>query len=119
MHTCLNADKIVRLIACELVASGAKGTAVALARCRKNHEDPVLDVLWETQEKLLPLFKSLPGDVWEEDRYIVSAPTTRLFLPLNHFVRKVVWRVLQKTPDNPGMGSLPEVRSKDAKARGP
>ena len=43
MHACLNVDEIVRLIAYELVASGGYATAVALARCCKSFEDPVLD----------------------------------------------------------------------------
>ena len=79
MHTCLNVDEIVRLIACELVASKAGATAAALAGCRKSFEDPVLDTLWETQNSLSPLLKSLPGDVWNEGGYTVSAPTAHLF----------------------------------------
>ena len=75
MHACLDVDEIVRLIAWELVASDTKATAVALARCHKSFEDPVLDVLWETQEVLLPLLKSLPGDVWNGDGCTVSTPT--------------------------------------------
>lgn len=70
MHACLNVDEIVRLLARELVASGGKGTAVALACCCKNFEDSVLDALWETQDQLRPLLKSFPADVWdEEDRF--------------------------------------------------
>ena len=82
MHACLNVDEIVRLIACELVASGGKGTAVALACCSKSFEDPVLDGLWKTQDRLIPLFKSFPGDIWNGDGCTVSAPTVsfRLFL---------------------------------------
>ena len=63
MHACLNVDEIVRLISCELVASKARATTVALASCCKSFEDPVLDALWETQERLLPLLKSLLGEV--------------------------------------------------------
>ena len=79
MHACLNVDEIVRFIARELVASGGKGTAVALACCRKDFEDPVLDVLWVRQWELLPLLKSFPGDVWNEGGCTVSAPTTCAF----------------------------------------
>ena len=79
MHACLNVDEIVRLIADELVGSTTEAAAVALACCRKSFEDPVLDVLWETQDKLLPLLKSLPGDVWNEGGCTVSVPTTRFF----------------------------------------
>ena len=76
MHACLNVDEIVRLIARELVGSGGNGTAVALACCHQSFEDPVLDVLWETQDRLLPLLKSFPRDVWSEGGYAVSVPTT-------------------------------------------
>ena len=78
MHHCLNLDEIVQIIACELVTSKAKATAVALACCRKSFEDQVLGKVWETQKQLLPLFKSLPGDVWKEGRCTVSVPTTRV-----------------------------------------
>jgi len=65
MHACLNVDEIVRLIADELVVSEAKATAVSLARCCKNFEESVMDVLWESQH-LLPLLKCFPQDVWKE-----------------------------------------------------
>ena len=86
MHHCLNVDEIVRLIAWELVASDADATAVALAACRRNYEDPVLDELWATQKELLPLLKTLPEDVWNGDECTVSASTTRLFLSSNHLI---------------------------------
>ena len=81
MHPCLNTDEIVRLIACELVASKSKATAVALVCSHKAFQDPVLDALWETQEKLLPLFKTLPGDVWNKGGCKVSALTIHVSLP--------------------------------------
>ena len=79
MHACLNVDEIVRLIASKLVGSKTNATAVALASCRKNFEGPVLDVLWETQDKLLLLLESLPEDAWNESECTVSAPKTRFF----------------------------------------
>jgi len=79
MHACLNVDEIVRLIAHELVTSGGEATAVGLACCCKSFEDSVLDALWVEQERFLPLLRSLPGDVWKEGGYSVSAPTTCLF----------------------------------------
>jgi hypothetical protein len=79
MHPCLNVDEILRLIA----ASTWRETTVALACCCKSFEDPALDALWERQDKLRPLLRSLPGDVWDGDRYVVSAPTTRIFFFLN------------------------------------
>ena len=80
MHACLNVDEIVRLIAYELVASEGKATNVALACCRKSFEDPVLDALWVKQYRLLPLLKSFPGDVWNDEKCTVSTPTTWFFL---------------------------------------
>ena len=96
IHVCLNMDEIVRFIACELVASKAKATAVALAGCRKSFEVPVLDALWGTQEHLLPLLKSLPGDVWNEGGYTVSTQQ-RIFPSLNYFV----WKSLKRFPTTP------------------
>ena len=52
MHACLNVpDEILRLIACELVASEGQATAVPLACCSQSFEGPVLDALWETQDR--------------------------------------------------------------------
>lgn len=111
MHPCLRMDEIVRLIAYELVASRGQATAVALACCCKSFEDPVLDALWEAQERLLPLLKLLPGDVWTGG-YKVGAQTILVLHLLNHCLK-----VFQKTPDEAGVGSLPKIRSKDAKAQ--
>ena len=94
MHPCLRLDEIVRLIASELVASGERGTSVALACCCKNLEDPVLDVLWTTQRRLGPLLGSLPGNVWNDGGFIVSATTTPLFLSLNCSV----WKAFKRPP---------------------
>jgi hypothetical protein len=88
MHPCLSIDEILRLIACELAASTGRATTVALACCCKSFEDPALDALWETQNTLLPLLKSLPGDVWDGDGYTVSVPTTCVFFFLNRLDRK-------------------------------
>ena len=88
MHACLNVDEIIRHIVCELVQSKAKATAAALAFCRKSFEDPVLDVLWESQDGLLPLLKSLPGDVWNEGGYTVSTLITHIFSFLNRSIQK-------------------------------
>ena len=113
MHHCLNVDEIVRLIACELVASGREATAVRLARCCKSFEDPVLDTLWAMQVELFPLFKCFPGDVWDEGGYTVSTPTTRLFF----FPQQFGSKVFQTAPDSERMGSIPEVRSKNARTQ--
>ena len=73
MHWCLKVDEILRLLACELVVSGAKGTAVSLACCCKGFEGPLLVVLWVEQDRLARLLKCLPQEVWkEEDGSFVS-----------------------------------------------
>ena len=87
MHPCLSVDEIVRLIACELVASERRATTVALACCCKIFEDPALDALWETQDELLPLLQSLPGDVWDGEEN-VGVPTTYVLSLLNTLIRK-------------------------------
>ena len=88
MHTCLNVDEVLRLIARELLASGGRATAVAFACCCKSFEDPVLEELWKTQGQLTPLLTSLPGDVWDEDEdeHTVSTPTTYTFSSLNYSI---------------------------------
>ena len=81
MHPCLGVDEILRLLASELVASEAKATAVALACCRKSFEEPALDALWETQDRLIPLLKCFPPDAWkEEGGCFVSPPTVLISL---------------------------------------
>jgi hypothetical protein len=87
MHACLRVDEILRFLACELVGSETKATAVALACCCKSFEDPALDALWGTQDRVLPLLKSLPGDVWKGDAYTVSTPTIHIFFSLNYLDR--------------------------------
>ena len=64
MHPCLRVDEIIRLVACELVELEANGTVAALACCCKSFEEPVLDVLWETQVELTLLWsvcRKTPG----------------------------------------------------------
>ena len=90
MHACFSVDEIVRLLACELVASEGNGTAVALARCCKSLEDPVLDVLWGTQVRLYPLLETFPESVWDETApTFVSLPGTPYLSPLNRLIGKV------------------------------
>lgn len=113
MHPCLNIDEILRLIACELVAAEAKGTAVSLACCRKSLQDPVLDVLWESQDRLLPLLKTLPEDIWEaEADEFVSLPMASISSLPNCFTGKD----FQNNPDKRGMDHRSKTRSEDEKA---
>ena len=111
MHPCLNVDEILRLLACELVASEAKATAAALARCCKTFEEPVLDVLWETQDQLTPLLKCFPREIWE-DEYgsLVSPITTLIFSVLNRLISKD----FQESSDGSGMDPLTKIYPKSA-----
>jgi len=85
-------------MACELVTSGSKVTAVALSRCRKGFEDPVLDTLWEAQNRLSPLLASLPSDVWSRPGvFTVSATTTYIFSHLSY----LVWKTFKRFPTTP------------------
>ena len=99
MHRCLSIHEIVRLIASELMpirttritritrtARARRATVVALACCCKSFEGPVLDVLWATQGGLMPLLKTLPGDIWRPGGYRVSRVTITLFIYLPSFV---------------------------------
>lgn len=87
MHPCLSIDEVLRLLARLLVASEAKGTAVALACCCKTFEEAALDVLWETQNRLTPLLKCFPRDVWEEkDGRFVSLLMTLIPSILNRLI---------------------------------
>ena len=112
MHPCLCVDEIVRLIAHELVASEGKATSVALACCCKSFEEPVLDVLWQAQEELKPLLRSLSDDIWDWGGCAVSPQKCALCL----FTHLLNCKVPHKTPDDSRMGSFPEVRPKDAEA---
>ena len=97
MHPCLCVDEILRLLACELVASKEKAVAVALACCCKGFEEPVLDALWETQDRLTPLLKCFPPDIWkEEDGRFVSSLTAFPFPVLNYSIRKSFKRIPTK-----------------------
>jgi len=80
MHACINVDEIVRLLVCELVASGGEATAVALACCCKSLEDPVLDVLWGTQKLLYPLLDTFAEGVWNEEVQILVSLLTSPYL---------------------------------------
>ena len=89
--------------------SGGRGTAAALACCCKSFEDPVLDALWEAQDQLRPLLKSIPGDVLDDKGgKWVSALMAFRSLPAKLFD----WVVFQENPHQRGIGTVPQVRSK-------
>ena len=94
MHVCLKVDEIIRLIASKFVALNSWASAVSLACCCKNFEDPVLDMLWGTQSQLLPLLKSFPADIWNEDKCVVSTPTTHILPTLN----SLIWKSCKTSP---------------------
>ena len=96
MHASLNVDEIIRLIACELVASGTWASAVALACCCKNFEDPVLDVLWGGHDR--PILESLPGEVWNHAGRLVSDSPAYVPPSLNSSVWKAL-ETLRTTPE--------------------
>jgi len=100
MHPCLSVDEIFRLIICQIVASEAQATAVSLARCCKGFEDPVLNALWETQDRLIPLLKCFPQEAWkEEDGGFVSWSMAFILLRTQPFDLEV----LQESPDGSRM----------------
>lgn len=84
MHHCLLLDEILRLITYKLVGASEWKAIVALARCNKAFEDPVLDVLWEAQHRLIPLLKILPGNIWGPG-YKVSVAAVILDLSLPNY----------------------------------
>jgi hypothetical protein len=72
MHPCLGIPEISRMI-CEEAASvqftfPLQGTRTlsSLARTCRALSSPALDLLWEMQFSLLPLFKTFPSDLWRE-----------------------------------------------------
>ena len=103
MHPCLNVDEILRQLTRELVASEVKATAVSLACCCKGFEDLVLGVLWESQDRLLPLLMTLPPDVWKEEvdhfvsplREFVAVPSHRI-KSFKRMPTKVEWNRFRK-----------------------
>ena len=106
MHPCLSVDEILRFLARELVASNKKATAVSLACCCKCFEDPVLDTLWETQNELIPLLKSLPKGVWKMEVGRFVSPLTALTFFSSYSSTE---EVFQETPNERGMESFPKI----------
>ena len=81
-------EDILNLLARELVESELKATAVSLACCRRSFEEPVLRVLWEKQDRLTPLLKCLPQEVWEgaDGSFVSQVLMFTLSSTLNHSV---------------------------------
>ena len=93
MHTCLGVDEIVRLLVCEVVGSGWNTTGVSLACYCKSLGDPVLDLLWGTQDWLDLLLETFPTSIWNKGvQILVSLSMFIVSFPLNHLVGKVFKR---------------------------
>ncbi|KAF9786362.1 hypothetical protein BJ322DRAFT_1059266 [Thelephora terrestris] len=90
MHHCLSVEEVVRLITCELIDATEYETAAALARCKKSFENPVLDVLWESQCRLVPLLETFPGDIWSPgDESFRRLPTTQEWSHMRKYARRM------------------------------
>ena len=97
MHPCFSVDENLKLLARGLVALEAGASAVALACCCKSFEGPVLDVLWEIQDQLIPLLKCFPEDIWEEEDGRFVSPLAAFIFPLfNPFYLKSFRRIPTK-----------------------
>ena len=95
MHPCFSIDEIIKLIACELVVSESKASAVSLMCCCKSFGDPLLDVLWKKQVGLTPLLKCLPQEVWEErGETLVSRLVAFVLAELDY----LIWKSFRKIP---------------------
>jgi len=82
----LQQERIIKTITRILSVLNAKSTIVAFATACKVLEQPVLDVLWETQDDWFQLLKCFPPDVWEErDNAFVSCGRFTIILYLSIF----------------------------------
>jgi len=69
MHHIFQIDELVREITRHMVLWDIPQRLVLdWALTCKTISDPALDVLWETQDNLVNLLKTLPSDVWEMNR---------------------------------------------------
>lgn len=104
---------IAHLLACILVKSELKATAVSLACCCKNFEDTVLDVLWATQERLIPLLKCFPQEVWmkEDWGYFVSQGTV---FGIAISTKQSLAKAFPEDTNESGVVWLPKICSKNA-----
>ena len=61
MHRCLQIQELLSII---FRYVRIQKTLARLARTCTDFRDPALNVLWHTQNTLLPLFKCLPRNAW-------------------------------------------------------
>jgi hypothetical protein len=80
MHQIFQIDELAREITRNMVVWGVPHhSALDWALTCKTISDPALDVLWEVQDGLVNLLKTLPSDVWETNRNkLVSDFITRI-----------------------------------------
>ena len=69
MHHVFQIDELIREITRHMIVWDIPQRFVLdWALTCKSISDPTLDVLWETQDSLVNLLKTLPSDVWEMNR---------------------------------------------------
>jgi len=61
----LNISELARLIASQLVLTGAEKSAVNLACACRSFEEPILSTLWERQYYFFTLLSVFPEGTWE------------------------------------------------------
>jgi hypothetical protein len=67
MHHCLEITEILYNIFNSFDIFASHSNFLSLALVSKAFYEPALDVLWKFQGSLLPLIKTFPADVWEEE----------------------------------------------------
>jgi hypothetical protein len=67
MHHCLEITEILYNIFNSFEVFASHSNFLSLALVSKAFHEPALDVLWKFQRSLLPLIKTFPADVWEEE----------------------------------------------------
>ncbi|KAF7972374.1 hypothetical protein HWV62_18080 [Athelia sp. TMB] len=89
MHRALHVNELFKSILEQLDVSAGNIDNQSLANlavvCREWHE-PALDVLWRTQRKLLPLFKTFPTHKWNT---ITAALVEDDWLRFGHYARRI------------------------------
>ena len=114
MHSSLNSDDILKLLARELAESELKATAVSLGCCCRRFGDPVLNELWKTQDRLTPLLKQLPQEVWEEEEGIFVSQWMVSYLPPRS---TMFLKAFLETPNESAVGQCPKTCSKNEAAQ--
>ncbi|KAJ7128819.1 hypothetical protein C8R43DRAFT_897087 [Mycena crocata] len=64
MHNCWNVTEITRMIFDQLGEPKRRSALNGLARTCRTFSEPALDLLWETQQDIIPLLKCFPPHIW-------------------------------------------------------